>query len=138
MLCIDANVWVAVYDPTDFFHKASTAFLRATTDRSISITGPAFVAVETACALARRGNKPNIGREVYDALYANPSLALEPLTPELLATATHLGTTMGLRAADALYVAAAERTGTQIVSWDNELVRRAGAITPEMWLEEQV
>ena len=36
-------------------------------------------------------------------------------------------------AADALY-AAAENAGGDIVAWDEELVRRAGAFTPEAWL----
>jgi predicted nucleic acid-binding protein len=135
VLTIDSNVWVAAYDPHDRFHEASTAFLRAALDRGRSFTGPAFVAVEAACALARRTGDAAVGRRAYDELRANPSLALEPLTPEFLAATVRLGTERGLRAADAMYAAAAERTGTTLVSWEDELVRRAQAVTPDTWLE---
>ena len=49
--------------------------------------------------------------------------------------ALRLGTRQVLRGADALYAATALLTGTQLISWDNELVRRAGALTPTAWLD---
>ena len=49
--------------------------------------------------------------------------------------AVRLGTTTGLRAADALYAATAARSGDGVlVSWDLELIERAGAVTPPAWL----
>lgn len=49
--------------------------------------------------------------------------------------AIRLGTHRYLRGADALYAATAHLTGTQLISWDNELVQRAGALTPTAWLD---
>lgn len=46
------------------------------------------------------------------------------------------GTESFLRASDAFYVALARIGGDVIVAWDDELVRRAHAITPETWLAE--
>jgi len=39
-----------------------------------------------------------------------------------------------LRGADALYAATAQATGSTLVSWDGEPIRRAGAITRTDWL----
>ncbi len=137
MLTLDANVWVAAFDPHDHFHDASTDFLSAALEQGLSFTGPAFVVVEAAGALARRAQDARAGRTAYDELLANPRLALEPLTATLLSTAARLGTDLLLRSGDALYAAAAERTRAPLVSWDNELLRRAGAVTPATWLEER-
>lgn len=52
-----------------------------------------------------------------------------------LRRAIEIGTRNYLRAGDALYVAAARAAEGQLVSWDRELVERAGALTPEEWLE---
>ena len=51
-----------------------------------------------------------------------------------LAQALFAGTEFLLRGADALYVATAKISNAQLISWDNDLVRRAGAITPSDWL----
>lgn len=61
MLTLDANIWVAAYDPQDQFHAASTAFLRVVAERRLRIYGPAFLAVEVACAVARRAQSQAAG-----------------------------------------------------------------------------
>ncbi len=136
MLTLDANVWVAAFDPHDHFHGASTDFLAAALEQGLSFTGPAFVLVEAACALARRGGDARAGRMAHDELLANPRLVLEPLTGAFLSAAARLGADLRLRSGDALYAAAAELTRAPLVSWDDELIRRAGAVTPATWLEE--
>jgi predicted nucleic acid-binding protein len=67
-------------------------------------------------------------------LNAHPLLSLQPLDDALLAIAARLGTHQLLRDADALYAATAQISGAQLVSWDDELIRRARAITPTEWL----
>ncbi len=137
MLTVDANVWIAAFDPHNRFHDASRDFLTAALEQGMYLTGPASVLVETACALARRAQDARVGRRAYDELLANPRLALEPLTPAFLSTAARLGADLFLRSGDALYAAAAERTRAPLVSWDDELIRRAGAVTPATWLAER-
>ena len=61
-------------------------------------------------------------------------LTLLPLNELLLTTAGELGTRYLIRGADALFVAAATLSGAPLISWDQELVDRAGAITPANWL----
>lgn len=52
----------------------------------------------------------------------------------LLRQAISIGPRLLLRGADALYAATAVLYSADLVSWDNELVQRAGAVTPADWL----
>ncbi len=42
-----------------------------------------------------------------------------------------------LRGAIALYAATASLANAPLVSWDDELVSRAGAVTPQQWLAKR-
>jgi predicted nucleic acid-binding protein len=137
-LVVDVNVWVAARDATDRSHDESGAFLRAISRRGLALRAPAILILEVACALARRFGDAAVGHDVADALAKNPGMKLEPLTGALLSQALHLGTTCRLRNADALYAAtAAMHAGDTLVTWDAELIDRAGAVTPAVWLAEQ-
>ena len=59
---------------------------------------------------------------------------LDPLDGALLRLALRLGLQQRLRGADALYAATAQLAGAALISWDNELIQRAGAMTPSAWL----
>ena len=63
-----------------------------------------------------------------------PSVTAIQVDRALLAFAVHLGTRFLLRAGDALYVAVAAIYSAPLISWDAELIRRAGALTPTDWL----
>jgi predicted nucleic acid-binding protein len=134
MVTVDANVWIAVFDPTDVFHGPSTAFFREVTKRRIPIHGPAFVGVEVACALARRLRDTAVGTHAAAEIGVQPLIRLAPLDDVLLRLALRLGLQQRLRGADALYSATARFAGAALISWDNELIQRAGALTPTDWL----
>jgi predicted nucleic acid-binding protein len=135
---VDANVWVAAFDATDRFHADSAAFLYALANLGIGARAPAILVLEVACALARRFGDASIGRETAAKLQEHPMLRLEPLGGRLLSEAMRVGTANRLRAADALYAATATMTRDgALVSWDLELIERAGAFTPPVWLSTQ-
>jgi predicted nucleic acid-binding protein len=48
MLTLDANIWIAAYDPRDPFHDSSVAFLVSITKRRLQLYAPAFMLVEAA------------------------------------------------------------------------------------------
>ena len=88
--------------------------------------------------MARRFGDVSVGREAAAKLEEHPLLRLEPLDGRLLSEAARIGTAHKLRAADALYAATAARSRDgALVSWDLELIERAGAVTPLMWLSTQ-
>lgn len=133
MLTLDANVWVAAFDPKDRFHGPSVAFLRAVALQRVRLHAPAFLVLEVACAVARRAGDAGAGRAAAERLRRHPLLTLHPLERRLLSRARSLGIERLLRGADALYAATATLSRSPLVSWDEELVARAGAVTPEEW-----
>ena len=134
MLTLDANIWVAAYDPGDRFHAQSTAFLAAVTERQLELHGPAFLLVEVVCAVARRAQSPRAGEEALERLRRHPTLVLQPTSDQLLVLAAQLGARQLLRGADALYLATAAMRNAPLISWDEELINRAGAVSPTDWL----
>jgi predicted nucleic acid-binding protein len=134
MLTLDANIWIAAYDQQDRFHAPSTRFLFTVIRQGQALNGPAFVLVEAGCALARRAQRAAAGQAALKRLRIHPLLTLHPLNDALLASASRLGIQYLLRGADALYAATAELTSAQLISWDEEPVHRANAITPSDWL----
>ncbi|MFN8526007.1 MAG: type II toxin-antitoxin system VapC family toxin [Chloroflexota bacterium] len=133
MLTVDANVWVSILDTADAFHAPSVELFREAGRRNIAITIPAFTLVEVACVVARRFRDSAAGAQAASAIAARRPLHIVPLDHALLSLAVRLGAYRFLRGADALYAAAAQLTGTTLVTWDNELIQRAGAQTPTDW-----
>ena len=131
---MDANLWVAAFDPSDRFHDDSVALFRTSAARGLGLGGPAFVVLESVCALGRRLGDPRSARTAATKMMAYPSLHLEPVTRALLAEAERLGIDCRLRGPDALYAATAVRLGCPLLSWDVELIERGGALSPVDWL----
>jgi predicted nucleic acid-binding protein len=131
---VDASVWVAAADSTDAFSEASRAFLAESARRGVQLIIPAFAIVEVACALARKHQDATVARQLVGMMLAPDQVRHVPVDRQLLAASMLLGTNAFLRGADALYAATAYLTGSTLVSWDNELVQRAGASTPTAWL----
>jgi predicted nucleic acid-binding protein len=134
VLALDANVWIAAFDPADRFHVDSVAVFRSAGGRGLPLAGPSYVILESVCALARRIGDSAVALAAGEKIAQHPSLHLEPLTGALLAEAERLGVDRRLRGADALYAATAARLECPLLSWDSELISRAGAISPSDWL----
>ena len=134
---IDANVWVAAADPTDPCSPVSRRFLHAIMRSRDRVALPAITPLEVTCALARRFRSAATGRALAHRLVQGAHITLLEFEA-LNDSALELGSGSFLQAADALYAAAAHETGGQLISWDQELVQRAGAMTPEAWLASHV
>lgn len=134
MLVLDANLWIAAFDPADAFHDDSLELFRVAAERQLPLAGPSYVVLESVCALARRVDDPAAALAAGEKLAEHPALHLEPMTGSLLAAAERLGVDCRLRGADALYAATAARLGCPLLSWDSELMARGGALSPRDWL----
>lgn len=134
-LVIDASVWVAAADATDSHSDASRDFLSVVTGRAVALAVPDFAELEVACALSRRLRDGERGRALGRLMVESPVVTPYPMHPSLLRRAMETGTRRLLRGGDAIYAALSEETGGELISWDGELIRRAGATTPAAWLE---
>jgi predicted nucleic acid-binding protein len=132
---VDASVWVGAADDTDAFHAESSTFLAAAVANESRLIVPAFAVVEVACALARKFSDAPRGRRMGHDVRQGRGVTYVAVDDVLLAAAEQIGTIVFLRGADALYAATAQLTGTTLVSWDNELIQRAGATAPTTWLD---
>ena len=132
---IDASVWVSAADASDSLSATSRRFLEALVRRRTPVLSPAHTYLEVACALARRLQNDEAGRAIAEGLLRFPQTKSTPLDSTLIREALELGTAAFLRAGDALYAAVARRESAALVAWDAELIQRAGAVTPQSWLE---
>ena len=133
-LVIDASVWVSAADPTDGMSARSRVFLARVAARELPIVLPEFAKLEIACALARRLRSAEHGRNLADQILESPRMSTYSVNRAVLRRAIELGTRNHLRAGDALYAAIARAAEGELVSWDRELIERAGALTPDAWL----
>ena len=133
-LVIDASVWVSAADATDPLSEPSRAFFSEVAARELPVAVPGFARLEIACALARRLRNAEQGRGLAARMLDSPLVTEYSLNRTMLRRAVRVGTRMFVRSGDALYAALAEGMEGEVVSWDGELIERAGALTPEGWI----
>lgn len=131
---VDASVWIAAQDSSDPCRGPGRLFFSHATKTGLVVHVPAFARVEVACALARRLRNATGGQRLANLVLTAANAREHPVNALLLAKALSFGTARFLRGADALHAAVAEIEGCDLVSWDAEHIRRAGARTPEAWL----
>lgn len=136
VLIVDASVWVSAADATDAFSEPSRAFLSSVVRRATPIALPDFAELEVACALARRLRDGERAKDLAGQMLRSPLITVHSLDSSLLRRAVEVGTRKLLRAGDAVYAAVTDLTGGEVVSWDEELIQRAGAVTPREWTEQ--
>jgi predicted nucleic acid-binding protein len=133
-VAVDASVWIAAVDTADTFCGQSRAFIAGAVRRGAQLVIPSFAVTEVACALARKHRNAAVARRLTGSMLTPGQVLHVPVDARLLATSVRVGTGAFLRGADALYAAAAQLAGAALVSWDDELIQRAGALTPTDWL----
>jgi predicted nucleic acid-binding protein len=137
VITLDASVWVAGLDEADDRCATSVRFLVELQVRGTPIVIPELALLEVGCAVARRRRDPAAGPAAVAALCGIPTLRILAAGRAISEPELGLGTRALLRATDAVYAATARLTGSILVSWDRELIERAGALTPERWLTQR-
>jgi predicted nucleic acid-binding protein len=131
---VDASVWVSAVH-RDSPHRAdSAACLIRLRELQWEVVVPAIARVEVACGLARRWRNPARARRVSETLLRTAGATEQPLNRGSMERALLLGTERFLRSGDAVYAAEAVSSGIPFISWDAELIQRAGAMSPATWL----
>lgn len=134
-LVVDASVWLSAADATDALSEVSRTFLAGVVAQQPPIALPELAGIEIACALARRLRDAEQGRSLTERMLGSPLVRTYSLNRARLREAIQVGTSGFLRSGDALYAALAEELKGEVVTWDRELVERAGALTPHDWID---
>lgn len=111
----------------DAHHRRSRAFLEAARERAETLVAPALILPEVAGAVSRRTDSALLGRSAVRAMKRLPVLRLLALDDALAEASARLAADLGLRGADAVYVALAARLSARLVTWDREQSRRSAA-----------
>ena len=99
---------------------------------STQFISPTLLLVEVAGAIARRTNNPALGKRALGQLESLPGLRLVEMDQELVHEAALLAARLGLRGADAVYVATAQHLGLPLVTLDvHQRDRAQGQVTIE-------
>jgi hypothetical protein len=88
--------------------------------------------------MARNTRDPQRGQAAREMIEQTPRMQLYPLSVALGKKAADFASTLFLRGADSVYVAAADMTGSTLITSDNEMRERAReatvTLTPAEWL----
>jgi len=126
MIVVDASVWVARLVPQDIFHGAVRAWMAARRDENTLLISPSLLLPEVAGAIARRTGDPALAAQAIEMLEHLPGLRLVEMERSLAAEAAVLAARLGLRGADALYLATASYLNLPLCTLVEDQARRAG------------
>jgi predicted nucleic acid-binding protein len=125
---IDASVWIGGLIVEDIHHAVSRRWLDQYLASDGPIIEPTLLLPEVAGAVARRTGIPALARRAIRQLLLVRAIDLVAMDPSLGLASARLAANLGLRGADAVYVATAQRRNVPLVTWDNEQLTRTGDV----------
>lgn len=128
MIVVDASVWISGVLPSDVFHARSRAWLDGQVFGDGPLGAPTLVLAELGGAISRRGGNVRAAEIAVDRLERTPNLRLVAMDTGLVRHAARLAAELGLRGADAIYVATAARLECPVVTWDDEMFRKGRGV----------
>ncbi len=123
---VDASVWVSRLVPQDVHHEASRLWFESFTADGGRLVAPILLLPEIAGAISRRTGAPDLAHQAVRQLQRMRTLRLVALDRRLGQAASQLAADLGLRGADATYVAIADQLKIPLLTWDNEHIEKAG------------
>ena len=135
-IVLDASVWVSRLVPQDIYHTRVKAWMESKAARGVIFLSPALLLAEVAGAISRRLGEPELAQRVVENLQALPGLRLVEMDRSLTQEAARLAASIGLRGADAFYVALAARLALPLVTLDADQMQRSGTVVAIQSLEE--
>jgi predicted nucleic acid-binding protein len=129
----DASLWVARLVPQDAFHSLVRTWMDARRATGDQLLAPSLLLAEVAGAISRRTGDHALARQAISLLEELPGLRLVAMGEALLGEAANLAAELGLRGADATYVAVANRLNLPLATLDADQRQRA---TPRVQLLE--
>ncbi|MHB0871647.1 MAG: type II toxin-antitoxin system VapC family toxin [Chloroflexota bacterium] len=128
MTVVDASVWVSRFMAGDVHHSASRDWLREYLASGGIVVAPMLLLTEVSGAISRQTGQPGLAREAIRHMMRLKSIRFVPLDRWLGRMAAEIAADLGLRGADAVYVATARRLSIPLVTWDVEQQRKAASL----------
>lgn len=122
---IDASVFGNAVFVDEPGHVFSRDLLSTVQSDEVPLVLPSLVLPEVAALIARRTGSPDLADRFIGSLRALPNITWVSLTPKFAAVAARIASQQRLRGADAVYVAAALRYNSTLVTRDQEQLTRA-------------
>ena len=129
---VDASVWVARLVAGDVFHEASRRWLEAKRIQGERFLAPSILLAEVAGAIALRTGEAELAKRAITALKQLEDLRLVEMEAEMAQRAADLAGSLGLRGADAFYVAVAAHLSVPLATLDVDQQERAAKVV-KIW-----
>jgi predicted nucleic acid-binding protein len=137
-VAVDASVWVARLVQGDHYHAISRQWLEEQRLKGVFLVSPGLLLVEVAGAIARRTGDAQLARRAVSALKDIGALTLVSMEADLVELAAEVAADLGLRGADALYLALAARLGIPLATLDQYQRERASGVVKVMAIDPQI
>ncbi|WP_353267146.1 type II toxin-antitoxin system VapC family toxin [Gemmatimonas sp.] len=136
---IDASVWLAALWAHEPGHAAAARVLAEVDRQHIRMVQPALFLPEVCGAVRRRTGREDTAAALTDALLRSPLITMSSLTLDVATESAACAVRLGLRGADACYVATSRLEQTTLITLDLEVIERARVLievqSPADWLE---
>ena len=116
-IVVDASVWVARLVSQDIFYKPVKEWMSARLEADDRFLAPSLLLAEIGGAISRRTSS-SLGLKAIEQVENLPGLQLVEMENSLLHEAAKLAAELGLRGADATYVAVAVRLDLPLMTLD--------------------
>lgn len=129
---VDASVWVARLIAQDAFHPISRQWLDEQRALGMRFLAPTLLLVEVAAAISRRTGESGLAQRAVDTLESLPDLRLVDMDRSVVQIAVSVGVDLGVRSADAFYIAIAQQLHLPLATLDEDQRTRASQVI-ETW-----
>ncbi|TAK33203.1 MAG: PIN domain-containing protein [Chloroflexota bacterium] len=124
---VDASVWVSRYVEEDTHHRISQLYLERHFRSGGIVVAPVILLAQLAGPVARQTGDRTLAHDAYRKLLKLPTFRVVPIDHRIGVAAAKLAADLGLRGADAVYIALAQALNITLITWDEQQRERGAA-----------
>ncbi|MBX3070724.1 MAG: type II toxin-antitoxin system VapC family toxin [Thermomicrobiales bacterium] len=128
MRVVDASAWVSLSLVRDANHQVTRQWFELDIASGSLFYAPSIFLVEIAAAFRRRTGSAETAAAAVTQIDRDNLFEIYEMDSVLIDRSVEVASGLGLRAADAVYVALAAMLGVPLITWDTEQLSRAGRI----------
>jgi predicted nucleic acid-binding protein len=125
---VDAGVWVSRLVSADAHHALSQKWLETLVSHGGQCVAPVLLLADVAGAISRRTTEARLGQAALKLLLRMPALRMVNVERRLGLGAAQVAAELGLRGADAVYVALAQQLNVPLITWNQEQIDRTSRV----------